>query len=130
MDVLALPTYREGFPNAILEAHAAGKPVVATRATGVVDAVVDGVTGVLVPAGDAETLAKSLESLLRNKDLATSMGSAGLERVRREFQQERIWGALAREYSHLLSARGLPRPETESQRISSAVPADQSVVQS
>jgi glycosyltransferase involved in cell wall biosynthesis len=130
MDVLALPTYREGFPNAILEAHAAGKPVVATRATGVVDAVLDGVTGVLVPVGDAETLAKGLESLLRNRDTATRMGSAGRERVRREFQQERIWGALAREYSHLLSARGLPQPKKESQRVSSAVPADQSAIQS
>ncbi len=130
MDVLALPSYREGFPNAILEAHAAGKPVVATRATGVVDAVVDEVTGVLVPVGDAETLAKRLESLLRNKDSATGMGSAGQERVKREFQSERIWGALAREYSQLLGARGLPRPETKSQRVSSTVPADQTVVQS
>jgi glycosyltransferase involved in cell wall biosynthesis len=130
MDVLALPSYREGFPNAILEAHAAGKAVVATRATGIADAVVDGVTGVLVPVGDAETLANGLESLLRNKDLATSMGNAGRERVRREFQQERIWGALAGEYSHLLSARGLPQPETESQRVSSAVATEHSVVQS
>jgi len=130
MDVLALPSYREGFPNAILEAYAAGKPVVAARATGVVDAVVDGVTGVLVPVGDAESLAKGLESLLRNKDSAAAMGSAGRERVKREFQSERIWGALAREYSQLLGARGLPRPETESQRVPPAVTTDQSVVQS
>jgi glycosyltransferase involved in cell wall biosynthesis len=130
MDVLALPSYREGFPNAILEAHAAGKAVVATRATGIADAIVDGVTGVLVPVGDAEALAKGLESLLKNKDLATGMGSAGRERVRREFQQERIWGGLAREYSRLLSARGLPQPETESQRVSSTVTTEHSVVQS
>jgi glycosyltransferase involved in cell wall biosynthesis len=130
MDVLALPTYREGFPNAILEAHAAGKPVVATRSTGVVDAVVDGVTGVLVPIGDVETLTSGLEVLLNNKDSAAAMGSAGRERVKREFQCERIWGALAREYSQLLGARGLPRPETESQKVSSAVPVDQSVAQS
>ncbi len=130
MDVLALPTYREGFPNAVLEAHAAGKPVVATRATGVVDAVIDGVTGILVSVGDAEALAKGLEMLLTNKHSAAAMGSAGRERVQREFQQERIWKALAQEYSHLLSARGLPRPETESHRASSAVTADRSVVQS
>jgi glycosyltransferase involved in cell wall biosynthesis len=130
MDVLALPTYREGFPNAVLEAHAAGKPVVATRATGVVDAVVDGVTGILIPAGDAEALAKGLEWVLTNKDLAAAMGSAGHERVRREFQQEGIWGALAREYSQLLSARGLARPETESHGLSSAVTADHTVVPS
>jgi glycosyltransferase involved in cell wall biosynthesis len=128
MDVLALPTHREGFPNAVLEAQAAGKPVVGTRTTGVVDAVVDGVTGIMVPAGDAETLAKSLELLLTNKDLAAAKGRAGHERVRREFQQERIWGALAREYSALLSAHGLARPEIEPHGVSSRVTADQSVV--
>jgi glycosyltransferase involved in cell wall biosynthesis len=130
MDVLALPTYREGFPTTILEAHAAGKPVVATRATGVADAVVDGVTGVLVSIGDVEALTRGLEAVLINKGSAAAMGGAGRERIRREFQQERIWGALAREYSHLLSARGLPQPETECQRVSSGVPTDQSVVQS
>jgi glycosyltransferase involved in cell wall biosynthesis len=130
MDVLALPTYREGFPTTILEAHAAGKPVVATRATGVADAVIDGVTGVLVSIGDVEALTRGLEAVLINKDSAAAMGGAGRDRIRREFQQERIWEALAREYSHLLSARGLPQPETESQRVSSIVPADHSVVQS
>jgi glycosyltransferase involved in cell wall biosynthesis len=130
MDVLALPTYREGFPNAVLEAHAAGKPVVASRATGVVDAVVDGVTGIMVPAGDAEALAKGLELLLTNKDLAAAMGDAGHERVRCEFQQERIWGALAREYSQLLSAHGLARPEAESHEVSSPVATGHSIVPS
>jgi glycosyltransferase involved in cell wall biosynthesis len=130
MDVLALPTYREGFPNAILEAHAAGKPVVATRTTGVADAVVDGVTGIMVPTGDAEALAKGLELLLTNKDLTAALGSAGRERVKCEFQQERIWRALAREYAQLLSARGLARPETESHGVSSAVSADHTVVPS
>jgi len=107
MDILALPTYREGFPNAASEAHAAGKPVVGTRATGVVDAVIDGVNGVLVPVGDSEALAKGFDLLLKDKELAAAMGSAGRERVRREFRQERIWEALAQEYIRLLEARGL-----------------------
>jgi glycosyltransferase involved in cell wall biosynthesis len=107
MDLLALPTYREGFPNAASEAHAAGKPVVASKATGVVDAVIDRVNGVLVPVGDSETLAKGLDLLLKDKELAAAMGSAGRERVRREFRQERIWEALAQVYIRLLEARGL-----------------------
>jgi glycosyltransferase involved in cell wall biosynthesis len=107
MDILALPTYREGFPNAVLEAHAAGKPVVAARATGVVDAVIDGVSGVLVPVGDSVGLAKGLELVLEDKEFATALGSAGRERARREFGQERFWEALAQEYARLLEGRGL-----------------------
>jgi len=130
MDVLALPTYREGFPNVVLEAHAAGKPVVATRATGAVDAVIEGVTGIQVPIGDTAALAEGLELLLRDKPLAAAMGGAGRERVRCEFQRERIWEALTQEYSQLLRSRGLLRPEVETKSAASAATRGSSLVQS
>jgi len=57
-----------------LEAAAAGKPVVASRATGAVDSVLDGVTGMLVPIGDAQALASAIECLLNNPALAHQMG--------------------------------------------------------
>jgi lipopolysaccharide/colanic/teichoic acid biosynthesis glycosyltransferase/glycosyltransferase involved in cell wall biosynthesis len=117
MDVLALPSHREGFPNVVLEAHAAGKPVIAARATGVADAVIDGVTGILVPVRDPEALAKGLELLLKDMDLAQAMGHAGQVRVRREFRRERVWEALAREYAQLLIARRLPLPGSEARRV-------------
>lgn len=128
MDVLALPTHREGFSNVVLEAHAAGKPVVATRATGVVDTVVEAVTGILVPIGDAEGLANALALVLKDKVLAARMGNAGRERVRSEFQQERIWEALAQEYSQLLRAKGLSVPGPATQNAVSAVAASAAVV--
>jgi lipopolysaccharide/colanic/teichoic acid biosynthesis glycosyltransferase/glycosyltransferase involved in cell wall biosynthesis len=102
MDVFAFPTYREGFGNVALEAHAAGKPVVATAATGVRDAVIDGVTGMLVPVGDGRALARALEVVLKDRRLAAELGSAGRERVLCEFQPEIVWDAMAEEY-----ARGL-----------------------
>lgn len=114
MNVLVLPTYREGFGNVILEAHAAGKPVVATRATGVVDAVVDTVTGILVPVGDAQGLANALSFVLKDKALAARMGNAGRERVLSEFRQELIWEALLEEYRTILRNKGLPLPEGSS----------------
>jgi glycosyltransferase involved in cell wall biosynthesis len=114
MDVLALPSYREGFPNSVLEAHAAGKPVVVTRATGAIDSVDDGVDGFLVPMGDADALAAALMRLLKNKALAERMGRAGREKVVREFRQESVWSALEANYLDLLRAKGLGLPELSS----------------
>ena len=72
MDVLALPSHREGFPYAILEASAMELPVVATRVPGCVDAVVDGVTGTLVPAFDALALADAIAGYMEDPQLAVT----------------------------------------------------------
>ncbi|MGA3211887.1 MAG: sugar transferase, partial [Terriglobales bacterium] len=95
MDVFVLPTHREGFPNAVLEAQAAERPVVTTRATGAVDSVIDGVTGLLVPVADAPALADAVISLFSDREMAQRMGRAGFSRVNDEFRQEVVWEALA-----------------------------------
>ena len=97
-DVLVLPSHREGLPTVVLEAQAAGKPVVGALATGIVDLVVDGETGLSFPVGDVPALAEALARLIGNRALASQLGLAGQERVKREFQQEQIWEALYREY--------------------------------
>jgi len=107
LDVFAFPTYREGFPNVVLEANAAGKPVAAARATGVVDAVVDGVTGLLVPVGDAAALAGALKKVIEDREMAAALGSAGRERVVRQFWRERVWEALEQQYAGMLEEKGL-----------------------
>ncbi len=102
MTVFAFPSHREGFPNVPLEAAAAGLPVVAARATGTVDAVVDGVTGALVPLADATALAAAVGRYLDDAALAAAHGAAGQRRAHADFAPERIWDALEGLYRDLL----------------------------
>jgi glycosyltransferase involved in cell wall biosynthesis len=106
MTVLAFPTYREGFPNVVLEAAAAELPVVAFRATGAVDAVADGVTGKIVELGDSMALASALLDYLNDPELCTRHGQAGRARVIRDFAREPLWSALESQFRDLLDRSG------------------------
>lgn len=106
MDVVALPSYREGMPNVALEAAAAALPIVATRIPGCVDAVQDGVTGTLVPPHDAGALRAALQRYLGDEALRLDHGAAGRRRVLAEFDQVAVWRAIAAEYGRLLQGHG------------------------
>src|SRR5258707_6887151 len=95
-DVLVLPSHREGLPTVVLEAHAAGKPVIGAAATGIVDLLVDGETGLLFPVGDVSSLANAIARLIEDKALARKLADAGRDQVKRKFRQELIWAALRR----------------------------------
>lgn len=91
MSVLCLPTRREGFPNVVLEAAAQGVPAVVTTATGARDSVVDGLTGLQFPPGDAAALAKRLSEVLADEAYRASLGAEARARVETEFDQELVW---------------------------------------
>lgn len=88
--VLVLPSRREGMPTVVLEAAALGIPAVGFDVTGVRDAIVDGVTGVLVPFGDSIAFGREVADLLENELQAAEMGRAARSRVRAEFNPERV----------------------------------------
>jgi glycosyltransferase involved in cell wall biosynthesis len=104
-DVSVLCSVSEGFPNSLIEAMAAGRPIVATDVGGVRDAVRDGENGLLVPARDPAALASALGRLLADRDQRVTFGSAGERRARHEFHARVVVGALERLYDQLLSER-------------------------
>jgi len=107
MSVLCLPSYREGFGNVVIEASSSGLPVAVSNATGVVDAVRDGETGLVSPVGDADALAVNLHKLLTDAALATSMGQRGRAWVAEHFERRHV----QKHHADALEAiMGLPRP--------------------
>ena len=110
LDVLAFPSYHEGFPNVPMEAAAAEVPTVGYRATGTVDAVLDGVTGTIVDCGDAAALRTALLRYFDDPELRRRHGAAARLRVTTEFRREPIWNATIAEYRRLLAEQGVPAP--------------------
>jgi glycosyltransferase involved in cell wall biosynthesis len=107
LDVVALTSRNEGSPVSLIEAMAAGRPVVATRVGGVPDLVEDGLTGTLVGPGDAGALAEAVAALLADPDQARAMGEAGRKRVLPAFGAERLMADVDRLYTELLRRKGL-----------------------
>jgi glycosyltransferase involved in cell wall biosynthesis len=90
MDIHVLPSLREGFPNVVLEASAMGLPTVATDATGAIDSVKDGVTGLLVKTQDPRGLADAITRLSGDPTLASQLGAEARRWVVADFQPEPV----------------------------------------
>jgi len=88
-DVFVLPSIKEGFPYTLLEAMAAGLPIVAAKAGGIPEAIEDGKEGLLVPPCDAEALAGATKKLLEDSDLAKTLGRNAREKVK-QFSLEKM----------------------------------------
>jgi glycosyltransferase involved in cell wall biosynthesis len=114
VDIVALPSLAEGFPLALLEAMAAGKPVVATPVGGVPEALTDGVTGVMVPPGDATALSRAIQSLIADQDKRRRIGAAARSRAVTDFSVARFAARVQDIYAFLLNGVALPWPVAQS----------------
>jgi glycosyltransferase involved in cell wall biosynthesis len=103
-DVFSLPSWGEGHPLSVLEAMAFARPVVATRVAGIVEAVTDGVTGLLVPRDGAADLAEAVLRLLDSPDDAGEMGRMGRIKVEAEFSIARTLEATRAVYRRAMAS--------------------------
>jgi glycosyltransferase involved in cell wall biosynthesis len=105
LDVLALPSWIEGLPLVVLEAMAHAKPVVASSVGGTPEAVIDGETGLLVPARDVRALEAALETLVVDSGRRRRLGELGKERVRRHFGAAAMEQRVLEVYDEIAAAR-------------------------
>ncbi len=102
MDVFVLPSFEEALGTSVLEAMAASIPVVATNVGGIPEAVIDGVTGILVSPGDADALADAIKRLIQDKSMARRMGEQGRQRVEEHFSVEKMVEGMYDLYTSLI----------------------------
>jgi glycosyltransferase involved in cell wall biosynthesis len=102
-DVLALPSRWEGLPYTLLEAMAAGVPVVASSVGGNSEVLITGVNGLLVPQQDPARLSEAIVQILDDSDLARSLGSAARETVRSDYSLDEMMRRTAELYEELLA---------------------------
>lgn len=110
-DIFVLPSFEEGLPLSILEAMAAGKPVIASAIGGNDEAVVHGHTGLLVPPGNSAALAAAIKLLLVDSALARTLGGNGTARAREQYSGETMVRRTTQAYEELLGSRQVAQRE-------------------
>ncbi len=102
--VVVLPSYREGLPKVLIEAAACGRAVVTTDVPGCRDAILPGVTGLLVPPKDAQALAQAIERLVEDPKTCAEMGQAGRVHAEKSFEVQSVVKAHLAIYKELAEA--------------------------
>jgi len=105
LSVSVMPSLNEALSNVVLESMAAGAPTVATRVGGTPEAVIDGVTGILVPPADSTSLADAIVHLLNHPQAAAQLGRAARERIADHFSVRRMVRATEDLYTDLLERK-------------------------
>lgn len=114
LDLLILPSWEEPFGRVVIEAMAAGKPVIGTNAGGVPEIIEDGKTGILIPSRDPRAMSEAMDKLLKDRKLAQWMGEEGRKRVMKYFTPQ----AYVREVEKVYSEALVPKRKFSHQNVS------------
>ena len=118
MDLFVLPSHREGFPRAAMEAAAMGLPIIATDIRGCREVVVDGENGLLVPLRDVGALTEAIQRLGSDNELRAGMAEAAVRRARSHFDERRVVDTVMAAHSQLLHQAGKLWPAEDAQKTS------------
>ncbi|HKX76650.1 MAG TPA: sugar transferase [Acidimicrobiia bacterium] len=122
LDVFVLPSHREGFPRAAMEAAASGLPVVATHIRGCREVVNHEASGLLVPLGDIDALAEAINRLAADPELRIKMGEAGRAKAEQEFDEQTVVKAVLEAYRSVAMRKGLGEQFSVSPSTSTSFP--------
>ena len=100
-DALVFPSYREGFPNVVMQAGAMGLPSIVTDINGCNEIVVDGTNGKIIPPKDETALLAAIEVFLKERDAVARMAVMARPMIQQRYEQEKVWQALLAEYQAL-----------------------------
>ena len=106
-NALAFPSYREGFPNVVMQAGAMGLPSIVTDINGCNEIIKDGENGLIIPPKEVVALQKAMERLIINNDLYNHLQQTSREMIVNRYQREEVWQALLEEYQILLQEKGI-----------------------
>lgn len=100
-DALVFPSYREGFPNVVLQAAAMGLPAIVSDINGCNEIIADGSNGLIVPVRDGKAIREAMGRLLEDTAVFEKMRSHSRETIRRNYEQRQVWEAILEEYKSL-----------------------------
>ena len=100
-DILVFPSYREGFPNVVLQAAAMGLPAIVTNINGCNEIIKEGVNGYIIPVRNKEVLYQKMKNMLLNEEFLISAGKESRKSIKENYERKDIWEALLAEYKQL-----------------------------
>ena len=130
MDLFVLPSHREGFPRAAMEAAAMGLPIVATDIRGCREVVEGGETGILFPVGDVDALIGAIVDLGGVPQRRMQMSAAAAKRARDRFDEREVVKRVVRAYADVAAAKGMPWPtgDADDTTFRPATPGDAPII--
>ena len=102
-DIFVFPSYREGFPNTVLEAGALGLPSIVTDINGAREIIIEGKNGIIIPSKNVDVLCEAMKRMIDNPDLRQKLASQARELVASRYEQKWLWGELMKVYDSLVS---------------------------